>query len=160
MTIIDIITKKKNKEELTYEEIKYAVDGYISGEILDYQMSSLLMAITIQGMTDRETFDLTEIMLNSGEKINLDDIQPVVDKHSTGGVGDKTTLVLAPLVASCGVNVAKMSGRGLGFTGGTIDKLESIGVANKYYVYHGDGTVYDGYYVGDVEHEPSQSISD
>lgn len=126
MTIIDIITKKKNKEELTYEEIKYAVDGYISGEILDYQMSSLLMAITIQGMTDRETFDLTEIMLNSGEKINLDDIQPVVDKHSTGGVGDKTTLVLAPLVASCGVNVAKMSGRGLGFTGGTIDKLESI----------------------------------
>ena len=126
MTIIDIITKKKNKEELSYEEIKYAVDGYISGEILDYQMSSLLMAITIQGMTDRETFDLTEIMLNSGEKINLDDIQPVVDKHSTGGVGDKTTLVLAPLVASCGVNVAKMSGRGLGFTGGTIDKLESI----------------------------------
>ena len=126
MTIIDIITKKKNKEELTYEEIKYAVDGYISGEVLDYQMSSLLMAITIQGMTDRETFDLTEIMLNSGEKINLDDIQPVVDKHSTGGVGDKTTLVLAPLVASCGVNVAKMSGRGLGFTGGTIDKLESI----------------------------------
>ena len=126
MTIIDIITKKKNKEELSYEEIKYAVDGYIEGSIKDYQMSSLLMAITINGMTNKETFDLTEIMLNSGEKINLDDLQPVVDKHSTGGVGDKTTLILAPLVASCGVNIAKMSGRGLGFTGGTIDKLESI----------------------------------
>ncbi len=126
MTIVDIITKKKNKEELTYDEIKYAVDGYINGKVLDYQMSSLLMAIVIQGMTNRETFDLTEIMLNSGEKINLDELQPVVDKHSTGGVGDKTTLILAPLVASCGVNIAKMSGRGLGFTGGTIDKLESI----------------------------------
>ena len=126
MTIIDIITKKKNKEELTYEEIKYAVDGYINGTVKDYQMSSLLMAIVIQGMTNKETFDLTEIMLNSGEKIKLDELQPVVDKHSTGGVGDKTTLILAPLVASCGVNIAKMSGRGLGFTGGTIDKLESI----------------------------------
>ena len=126
MTIIDIITKKKNKEELTYEEIKYAVEGYINGTVKDYQMSSLLMAIVIQGMTNKETFDLTEIMLNSGEKIDLDELQPVVDKHSTGGVGDKTTLILAPLVASCGVNIAKMSGRGLGFTGGTIDKLESI----------------------------------
>lgn len=126
MTIIDIITKKKNKEELTYEEIKYAVNGYVNGEVKDYQMSSLLMAITINGMTNKETFDLTEIMLNSGEKIDLDELQPVVDKHSTGGVGDKTTLILAPLVASCGVNIAKMSGRGLGFTGGTIDKLESI----------------------------------
>lgn len=126
MTIIDIITKKKNKEELTYEEIKYAIDGYLEGSIKDYQMSSLLMAITINGMTKEETFNLTEIMLNSGEKINLDDLQPVVDKHSTGGVGDKTTLILAPLVAACGVNIAKMSGRGLGFTGGTIDKLESI----------------------------------
>lgn len=126
MTIIDIITKKKNKEELSYEEIKYAVDGYLDGSIKDYQMSSLLMAITINGMTKKETFNLTEIMLNSGEKINLDDLQPVVDKHSTGGVGDKTTLILAPLVAACGVNIAKMSGRGLGFTGGTIDKLESI----------------------------------
>ena len=126
MTIIDIITKKKNKEELSYEEIKYAIDGYLEGSIKDYQMSSLLMAITINGMTKEETFNLTEIMLNSGEKINLDDLQPVVDKHSTGGVGDKTTLILAPLVAACGVNIAKMSGRGLGFTGGTIDKLESI----------------------------------
>ena len=126
MTIIDIITKKKNKEELTYEEIKFAVDEYLNGKVLDYQMSSLLMAITINGMTNKETFDLTEIMLNSGEIIDLDELQPVVDKHSTGGVGDKTTLILAPLVASCGVNIAKMSGRGLGFTGGTIDKLESI----------------------------------
>lgn len=126
MTIIDIITKKKNKQELNYEEMKYAIDGYLKGEIKDYQMSSLLMAITINGMTKKETFDLTEIMLNSGEKINLDELQPVVDKHSTGGVGDKTTLILAPLVAACGVNIAKMSGRGLGFTGGTIDKLESI----------------------------------
>lgn len=126
MTIIDIITKKKNNEELTKEEIKYAVDGYINGTIKDYQMSSLLMAITINGMTEKETFDLTEIMLNSGEKINLQELNSVVDKHSTGGVGDKTTLILGPLVAACGVNVAKMSGRGLGFTGGTIDKLESI----------------------------------
>ena len=126
MTIIDIITKKKNKQELSYEEIKYAIDGYLDGSIKDYQMSSLLMAIVLNGMTKEETFNLTDVMLNSGEKINLNDLQPVVDKHSTGGVGDKTTLVLAPLVASCGVNIAKMSGRGLGFTGGTIDKLESI----------------------------------
>lgn len=126
MTIIDIITKKKNNQELTYEEIKYAVDSYLDGTVKDYQMSSLLMAITINGMNERETFDLTEIMLNSGEKIDLSELETVVDKHSTGGVGDKTTLILAPLVASCGVNVAKMSGRGLGFTGGTIDKLESI----------------------------------
>ena len=126
MTIIDIITKKKNNQALTYEEIKYAVDSYLDGTVKDYQMSSLLMAITINGMNERETFDLTEIMLNSGEKIDLSTLETVVDKHSTGGVGDKTTLILAPLVASCGVNVAKMSGRGLGFTGGTIDKLESI----------------------------------
>ena len=126
MTIIDIINKKRNNEILSYEEIKYAVDGYISGSIPDYQMSSLLMAITINGMTDSETFDLTDIMLHSGEIIDLSVLGNVVDKHSTGGVGDKTTLILAPLVASCGVNVAKMSGRGLGFTGGTIDKLESI----------------------------------
>lgn len=126
MTIIDIITKKKNKEELSYQEIKYAIDGYLDGSIKDYQMSSLLMAIVLNGMTKTETFNLTDIMLNSGQTINLNDLQPVVDKHSTGGVGDKTTLVLAPLVAACGVNIAKMSGRGLGFTGGTIDKLESI----------------------------------
>lgn len=129
MNIIKIIENKKNKLELSYEEIKYTINGYLNNEIKDYQMSSLLMAITINGMSKKETFDLTEIMLNSGEKINLTNIEGiVVDKHSTGGVGDKTTLILAALVASCGVKVAKMSGRGLGYTGGTIDKLESINV--------------------------------
>ncbi len=127
MSIIDIITKKKNKEELTYEEIKYMVDGFINGEIKDYQMSSFLMAITINGMTLDETFNLTKVMIESGDIIDLSTIDGIkVDKHSTGGVGDKTTLVVAPLTASCGVPIAKMSGRGLGFTGGTIDKLESI----------------------------------
>ncbi len=127
MNIIEIITKKKNKLELSYEEIKYAVEGYVNNTIKDYQMSALLMAIVINGMTDNEIYNLTEIMLNSGDKIDLSLINGIkVDKHSTGGIGDKTTLVVAPLVAACGVPVAKMSGRGLGFTGGTIDKLESI----------------------------------
>ncbi|MDD3452830.1 MAG: thymidine phosphorylase [Bacilli bacterium] len=127
MNIIDIIVKKKNKQELTYEEMKYAIDGYIKGNIKDYQMSALLMAITINDMTKEETINLTKIMIESGDIIDLSSISGIkVDKHSTGGVGDKTTIVLIPLVASCGVNVAKMSGRGLGHTGGTIDKLESI----------------------------------
>lgn len=127
MNIIDIIIKKKNKQELSFDEIKYAVDGYINGNVKDYQMSSLLMAIVLNGMSDEEIFNLTEIMLDSGEKMDLSLINGIkVDKHSTGGIGDKTTLVVAPLVAACGVPVAKMSGRGLGFTGGTIDKLESI----------------------------------
>lgn len=127
MDIIKIITKKKNKEELSYEEIKYAVDSYVEGKIEDYQMSSLLMAIVINGMNERETTDLTKVMIDSGDKLDLSYLgDTVVDKHSTGGVGDKTTLILAPLVASTGVVVAKMSGRGLGHTGGTIDKLESI----------------------------------
>lgn len=127
MRIIEIITKKKNKEELSYDELKYAVDGYISGDIKDYQMSSLLMAIVCNGMTEKETVDLTKIMIESGDTVNLDKINGiVVDKHSTGGVGDKTTLVLAPILASLDLKVAKMSGRGLGHTGGTIDKLESI----------------------------------
>lgn len=127
MNIIDIIVKKKNKEILTYDEIKYAVDNFISGEVKDYQMSSLLMAIVLNGMTEEEIFNLTKIMLDSGDKIDLSKINGIkVDKHSTGGVGDKTTLVVGPLAAACGVPIAKMSGKGLGFTGGTIDKLESI----------------------------------
>ena len=127
MDIIDIIVKKKNKETLTYDEIKYAVDNFISGEVKDYQMSSLLMAIVLNGLSEEEIFNLTKIMLDSGDKIDLSKINGIkVDKHSTGGVGDKTTLVVGPLAAACGVPIAKMSGKGLGFTGGTIDKLESI----------------------------------
>lgn len=127
MNIIDIIIKKKNKQELTYDEINYAINGYIKGTIKDYQISALLMAITINGMSEEETINLTKIMIDSGDIIDLSKVNGIkVDKHSTGGVGDKTTLILIPLVASCGVHVAKMSGRGLGHTGGTIDKLESI----------------------------------
>ena len=127
MDIIDIINKKEAKEELTKEEIEFVVNNYVNDNIKDYQMSSLLMSICINGMTFDETYNLTTSMLNSGDKIDLSSIDGIkVDKHSTGGVGDKTTLVVGPLVASCGVPVAKMSGRGLGFTGGTIDKLESI----------------------------------
>lgn len=127
MNIIDIITKKKNNQELSYEEIKYAIDNYVLENIKDYQMSSLLMAIVINKMTDEETINLTKAMIESGDIVDLSMVNGiVVDKHSTGGVGDKTTLILAPLVASCGIKVAKMSGRGLGHTGGTIDKLESI----------------------------------
>lgn len=125
--IIDIINKKRLKEKLNREELNYAFDGYLKGEIPDYQMSSLLMAICINDMSDDEIFDLTDIFINSGEQLDLSLIDGVkVDKHSTGGVGDKTTLVIAPIVAACDVKIAKMSGRGLGFTGGTIDKLESI----------------------------------
>ena len=127
MNIVEIINKKEANEELTNEEIKFVIDNYVNGNIKDYQMSSLLMTICINGMTFEETYNLTIAMLNSGEKLDLNSINGIkVDKHSTGGVGDKTTLVVGPLVASCGVPVAKMSGRGLGFTGGTIDKLESI----------------------------------
>ena len=126
MNIIDIITKKKNKEEFTEEEIKYVVEGFTNGTICDYQMSSLLMAITINDMTDNEVIYLTKYMMLSGNTIDLSFLDNVVDKHSTGGVGDKTTLIIAPIVAACSCKVAKMSGKGLGYTGGTIDKLESI----------------------------------
>ena len=127
MTIVDVIEKKKNKQELTTEEINFFVNGFTDGSIADYQMSALLMAILLNGMTDRETFDMTNAMLHSGDVVDMSLLGGVVvDKHSTGGIGDSTTLALAPILACCGVFVAKMSGRGLGFTGGTIDKLESI----------------------------------
>ncbi len=127
MNILDIIEKKRNNEELSYEELDYAFNSFLKEEIKDYQMSSLLMAICINGMSDREVFDLTDIFIKSGEKLDLSVVDGVkVDKHSTGGVGDKTTLIVAPIVASLGIKVPKMSGRGLGYTGGTIDKLESI----------------------------------
>lgn len=123
----DIIDRKKNGKELTKSEIEYFVGGFTRGEIPDYQASALLMAIWFCGMNDRELADLTLSMAHSGDMINLDAVDGfTVDKHSTGGVGDKTTLIVAPAVAACGGKVAKMSGRGLGFTGGTIDKLESI----------------------------------
>ncbi len=126
MNIIDIITKKKNKEILTEEEIKYVIENFVNGNIKDYQMSALLMAIVINDMTDEEVIYLTKYMMLSGSRLDLSMLNNVVDKHSTGGVGDKTTLIISPIVAACSCKVAKMSGRGLGYTGGTIDKLESI----------------------------------
>lgn len=127
MTILDVIEKKKTKQELSTEEIHFFVNGFTKGEIADYQASALLMAILLNGMSDRETFDMTDAMLHSGDIVDMSHLGGVVcDKHSTGGIGDSTTLALAPILACCGVYVAKMSGRGLGFTGGTIDKLESI----------------------------------
>ena len=125
MDILDIIDKKEKRQKLSREELKYVIDGYLNGSIKDYQMSALLTEIDLLGLTEEETINLTDIMLNSGEILDLG-FDNITDKHSTGGVGDKTTIVLAPLVASLGVKVAKMSGRGLGHTGGTIDKLESI----------------------------------
>lgn len=126
MNIINIIGKKKNKQPLSKEEIEYIVKGYTSGSIPDYQMSSLLMAVVLNGMDKDEAVNLTMAMADSGDKMNLNMLANTVDKHSTGGVGDKTTLIVSPIVACLGCNVAKMSGRGLGYTGGTIDKLESI----------------------------------
>ena len=126
MNIQEIIAKKRDKRELTKEEINFFITEYTNNNIADYQASALIMAIYLNGMSKEETVNLTLAMANSGDILDLSELGIVVDKHSTGGVGDKATLILAPIIASLGVPVAKMSGRGLGYTGGTIDKLESI----------------------------------
>ena len=126
MNIQEIIARKRDKKELRKEEIEFFIEEYTKGNIADYQASALIMAIYINGMNEEETTNLALAMANSGDILDLSDLGNVVDKHSTGGVGDKVTLILAPIIASIGVTIAKMSGRGLGYTGGTIDKLESI----------------------------------
>lgn len=127
MLVVDIINKKRYGKELSYKELDFIFNGYLEGKVKDYQMSALLMAICINGMTDEEVYALTKIFIDSGDILDFgDEFGTIVDKHSTGGIGDKTTMVIGPIVASCGVAVVKMSGRGLGYTGGTIDKFESI----------------------------------
>ncbi len=127
MRAVDIIMKKRNGESLSYEELSFLIEGYVSGDIPDYQMSSWLMSVYFSGMTPRETGDLTALMMRSGEVLDLSSLEgPLVDKHSTGGVGDKTSFILAPVAAACGIQVPMMSGRALGHTGGTLDKLESL----------------------------------
>ena len=127
MNAPDIIRKKQSHVELSDDEIAFLVNGYVSGEVPDYQMSAFLMAVWYSGMTDKEIYTLTDVMMHSGDVIDLSAFgAKTVDKHSTGGVGDKTTLIVAPLAASLGVIVPKMSGRGLGHTGGTLDKLDKL----------------------------------
>ena len=126
MNIQEIIETKRDKHKLSKQQIEYFVKNYTSGDITDYQASALIMAIYINGMDEEETTNLTLAMANSGDILDLSELGIVVDKHSTGGIGDKVTLILAPIIASFGIPVAKMSGRGLGYTGGTADKLESI----------------------------------